>query len=71
MTRTAYDQAAKVLLESALADAGHAEIQREVVGEPQWADVFFQPAAGRPPPLTTSVYWPNSWPDKHFPQLRR
>jgi len=48
MTRVPYDQAAKRLLSGALAAAGNLVIQREVRGEPQWVDVFFEPRARAP-----------------------
>ncbi|MBX7193738.1 MAG: DUF4351 domain-containing protein [Sandaracinaceae bacterium] len=44
MTRVPYDQAAKALLQTALAPLGRAEVQCEVsAGEPQWVDVLFEP----------------------------
>jgi hypothetical protein len=46
MTRIPYDQAAKKLLEGALASAGDCVIQREVRGEPQYVDVLFDPRPG-------------------------
>jgi hypothetical protein len=48
MTRIPYDQAAKALCETALGSAGRLVVQREVRGEPQGVDIFFEPGPDAP-----------------------